>query len=285
MAVILDGKKLRDKLLGELHFRTAKFDKKPKLVVILVGDNPASVIYVNNKRKFAEKAGIDSEIINYPSKVQEDELLNKIKELNEDNSVNGLLVQLPLPKHIDKSKVINTISPMKDVDCFTAVNCGKLFTGEKPYVFPCTPKGILLLLDEYNIDVEGKHVVIVGRSNIVGKPLSVMMLNRNATVTICHSKTENLSQITKTADILVSAVGKKIIEDSMMKVDGIMIDVGIFKDENGKTRGDVDFEKVSKIASYITPVPGGVGPMTIASLMINTVELFELQNKRSLGVQ
>ena len=273
MAVILDGKKLRDKLLDELHLRTAKFDKKPKLVVILVGDNPASVIYVNNKRKFAEKAGIDSEIINYPSKVQEDELLNKIKELNEDNSVNGLLVQLPLPKHIDKSKVINTISPMKDVDCFTAVNCGKLFTGEKPYVFPCTPKGILLLLDEYNIELDGKNVVVVGRSNLVGKPVAQMLLKRNATVTMCHSHTKNLSEITKTADIVVSAVGKNVIGEKMLKSNCVVIDVGIFRDENGKLSGDVDFENVSKISAYISPVPGGVGPMTIASLMLNTVEL------------
>lgn len=281
MAVILDGKKLRDKLLEGLKSRIERFDKKPSLVVILAGDNPASQIYVNNKKKTAEKLGINSTVINYPSNVTETELLDKIDELNKDDSVNAILVQLPLPAHINKIKIINAISPLKDVDGFTTENSGKLFTGQKPYVYPCTPKGILLLLDEYNIELEGKHAVIVGRSNIVGKPLSIMLLNRNATVTVCHSKTKNLADITKTADVLISAAGEKLIEDSMMKVDSVMIDVGIFKDENGKTRGDADFESVSKIASYISPVPGGVGPMTIASLMLNTVELFELQNKRS----
>lgn len=281
MAVILDGKKLRDKLLEGLKSRIEEFDKKPSLVVILAGDNPASQIYVNNKKKTAEKLGINSTVINYPSNVTETELLDKIDELNKDDSVNAILVQLPLPAHINKIKIINAISPLKDVDGFTTENSGKLFTGQKPYVYPCTPKGILLLLDEYNIELEGKHAVIVGRSNIVGKPLSIMLLNRNATVTVCHSKTKNLADITKTADVLISAAGEKLIEDSMMKVDSVMIDVGIFKDENGKTRGDADFESVSKIASYISPVPGGVGPMTITSLMLNTVELFELQNKRS----
>lgn len=281
MAVILDGKKLRDKLLGQLKLRIDGYTKKPSLVVILCGDDPASQIYVNNKKKTAEKLGIVSTVINYPYEVTEAELLAKINELNNDDSVNAILVQLPLPEHIDKSKVINAISPVKDVDGFTIENSGKLFTGQKPYVYPCTPKGILLLLDEYQIELEGKHVVIVGRSNIVGKPLSIMMLDRNATVTICHSRTRNLSDIIKTADVLVSAVGEKLIEDSMMKVNSIVVDVGIFKDENGKTRGDVDFENVSKIVSHISPVPGGVGPMTIASLMINTVELFDLQNKRS----
>lgn len=279
MAVILDGKKLRDKLLGELKLRVDKFDKKPSLAVILAGDDPASRIYVNNKKKTAEKYGINSQVLNYPASVSEEELLKKIAELNSDDNINAILVQLPLPKHIDKFKIINAILPIKDVDGFTAENSGKLFTGQKPYVYPCTPKGILLLLDEYNIELEGKHVVVVGRSNIVGKPMAIMMLNRNATVTVCHSRTKNLSEIIKTADVLVSAVGEKLIEDVMMKEDSIMVDVGIFKDENGKTRGDADFESVSKVVSYISPVPGGVGPMTIASLMLNTVELFELQNK------
>ena len=285
MTTILDGKALRDKILGELKLKIEEYQKKPKLAVILVGENPASQIYVNNKKKMAEKIGINSEIITYPSNVSENELLDKIQQLNADETVNAILVQLPLPIHIDKLKVINAINPIKDVDGFTVENTGKLLCGEQPFVYPCTPKGILLLLDEYKINPEGKHVVIVGRSNIVGKPLSVMMLNRNATVTVCHSKTKDLSEITKTADILISAVGEKLIEDSMMKVDSIIIDVGIFKDENNKTREDVDFENVSKKASYITPVPGGVGPMTIASLMLNTFELFEIQNKRSLGIQ
>ncbi len=275
MAEIIDGKKLRDKILDNLKLKIDGFDKKPKLVVILVGDNPASKIYVNNKKKMAEKVGIISEVINYPSSISEKELLVKIEELNKDEAVTAILVQLPLPEHISKENVMNTIAPEKDVDGFTPYNFGKLFSGEAPMVYPCTPKGILLLLDEYGVSLEGKHVVIVGRSNIVGRPLSQMILNRNATVTVCHSHTKNLSEITKTADVLISAVGKNIIEGKMIKSGCVVIDVGIFKDENGKTRGDVDFENVSKSASYITPVPGGVGPMTIASLMLNTVELFE----------
>ncbi len=275
MTTILDGKKLRDKIIENLKAKVDTFEEKPTLVVILVGENPASKIYVNNKKKMAEKIGIHSEVINYPANITEAELLNKIEELNNNKKVTAILVQLPLPKHISKDNVMNKIIPSKDVDGFTPYNFGKLFSGETPTVYPCTPKGILLLLDEYNIEIEGKHVVIVGRSNIVGKPLSQMMLNKNATVTICHSHTKNLSQITKTADILVSAVGKNIIEGEMLKTDCVIVDVGIFKDENGKTRGDVDFESASKIASFISPVPGGVGPMTIASLMLNTVELFE----------
>ena len=277
MATILDGKKLRDKILTELKEKIDKYEKKPTLVVILVGENPASQIYVNNKKKTAEKIGINSIVINYPENITEKELLNKIDELNNDKKVNAILVQLPLPKHISKENIINAIDPKKDVDGFTPYNFGKLFSGEKPYVYPCTPKGIMLLLDEYNIEIAGKNVVIVGRSNIVGKPLSQMMLNKNATVTICHSHTENLPEITKTADIIISAVGKNIIEgEKMLKSGCVVVDVGIFKDSTGRTRGDVDFENASKIASYISPVPGGVGPMTITSLMLNTVELFEI---------
>ncbi len=280
MTTILDGKKLKEKILSDLKIKIEGFEKKPSLTVILVGNDPASRIYVNNKKITAEKIGINSDIITYPSSVSEDELLEKIHELNKDDNVDAILVQLPLPEHISKEKVINMINPQKDVDGFTPYNFGKLFSGEKPFVYPCTPKGILLLLDEYNIELEGKHVVIVGRSNIVGKPLSQMMLNRNATVTICHSHTKNLSDITKTADILVSAVGENIIEEKMLKSGCVVVDVGIFKDATGRTRGDVDFENVSKITSYISPVPGGVGPMTITSLMLNTVELFENSNKR-----
>lgn len=277
MATILDGKKLRDKILTELKEKIDKYEKKPTLVVILVGENPASQIYVNNKKKTAEKIGINSIVINYPENITEKELLNKIDELNNDKKVTAILVQLPLPKHISKENIINAIDPKKDVDGFTPYNFGKLFSGEKPYVYPCTPKGILLLLDEYNIEIAGKNVVIVGRSNIVGKPLSQMMLNKNATVTICHSHTENLPEITKTADIIISAVGKNIIEgEKMLKSGCVVVDVGIFKDSTGRTRGDVDFERASKIASFISPVPGGVGPMTITSLMLNTVELFEI---------
>lgn len=278
MAIILDGKKLRDKLLADLKIRIERLERKPTLAVVLVGDDPASQIYVNNKKKAAENVGIKSIIINMPSTTGETELVHKIQALNNDNNVTAILVQLPLPKHINKNNIINSISPQKDADGFTTANFGLLFSGQKPYVYPCTPKGILLLLDEYNINLEGKHVVIIGRSNIVGRPLSQMMLDRNATVTICHSRTQNLANITKTADVLISAVGEKIIEENMLKSDCIVVDVGIFKDETGKTRGDVDFENVSKIASYITPVPGGVGPMTITSLMLNTVELYNLQH-------
>ena len=278
MAIILDGKKLRDKILADLKIRVERLERKPTLAVVLVGDDPASQIYVNNKKKAAENVGIKSIIINMPSTTGETELVHKIQALNNDNNVTAILVQLPLPKHINKNNIINSISPQKDADGFTTANFGLLFSGQKPYVYPCTPKGILLLLDEYNINLEGKHVVIIGRSNIVGRPLSQMMLDRNATVTICHSRTQNLTNITKTADVLISAVGEKIIEENMLKSDCIVVDVGIFKDETGKTRGDVDFENVSKIASYITPVPGGVGPMTIASLMLNTVELYNLQH-------
>lgn len=274
MAEILDGKKLREKILDELKLKVESFTQKPSLVVILVGENPASKIYVNNKKKTAQNLGINSEVINYPSNMTEQELLNKIEELNNDKNVTAILVQLPLPEHISKENVINAISPLKDVDGFTPYNFGKLFSGSEPIVYPCTPKGILLLLDEYKIELEGKHAVIVGRSNIVGRPLSQMLLNRNATVTVCHSRTKNLSDIIKTADIVVSAAGKNVIKGEMLKSGCVVVDVGIFKDENGKTRGDVDFETSSKVASYISPVPGGVGPMTIASLMLNTVELF-----------
>lgn len=277
MAVILDGKKLKEKILAQLKQKVEKLSAKPTLAVILAGDNPASKIYVNNKKKTAQNLGINSVVFEYPENVTEKEIIEKIDELNNDKSTTAILVQLPLPRGISAKNVIEKIAPEKDVDGFTPYNFGKLFSGEVPIVYPCTPKGILLLLDEYTIEIEGKHVVIVGRSNIVGRPLSQMMLNRNATVTVCHSRTKNLAEITKTADILVSAAGKNIIEEKMLKSGCVVVDVGIFKDENGKTRGDVDFENVSKIASYISPVPGGVGAMTIASLMLNTVELFEKQ--------
>ncbi len=275
MTVILDGKSLKNKILEEIKSHLSKSNNKPTLVVILVGENQASKIYVNNKKKTAENIGINSIVINYPEDIEESILIKKIEELNEDRTITAILVQLPLPEHIDKNKVINSISPKKDVDGFTPYNFGRLFAGEEPYVYPCTPRGIIRLLDEYKIPIEGKHAVIVGRSNIVGKPLSQMLLNRNATVTICHSKTKNLAEITKTADILISAVGGKIIGKNMLKSGCVVIDVGIFKDENGKTRGDIDFENSFSVASYISPVPGGVGPMTIAMLMSNTVELFE----------
>ena len=280
MAIILDGKKLRDKIFENLKQRLNNMSEKPTLAVILVGENPASQIYVRNKKKTAENLGIYSIVINYPSNISEKILLDKIQELNNDNKITAILVQLPLPKHIDKFKIIDAIAPEKDVDGLTPYNSGKLFSGEEPYVYPCTPKGILLLLDEYNIELEGKHVVVIGRSNLVGKPVAQMLLNRNATVTMCHSHTKNLSDITKTADIVVSAVGKNIIGEKMLKSNWVVVDVGIFKDVNGKICGDVDFASASKIAAYISPVPGGVGPMTIASLMLNTVELADSKRLR-----
>lgn len=275
MTVILDGKQLRDKVLAGLKIRLEQFKKKPTLVVILVGDNDASKIYVNNKKKTAETLGINSIVLNYPADVEEKILLSKIEELNKDEDVTAILVQLPLPQHIDKFKIINAISPKKDVDGFTPENFGKLFAGEEPYVYPCTPRGILLLLSEYDINLAGKHAVIIGRSNIVGKPLSQMLLRLNSTVTVCHSHTKNLAEIVKTADIVISAVGSKVVDKTMLKQGCVVIDVGIFKDEYGKTRGDVDYIGALEKASFITPVPGGVGPMTIAMLMSNTVELFE----------
>lgn len=275
MAIIIDGKYVAEKITEQLKQKVSLMQTKPHLAVIQVGDNPASSLYVNLKKKKAEEIGIISTVINLNENIEEKELIRIIQELNKDNSIHAILVQLPLPKHINENKIIKTISAQKDVDGFTAQNTGDLLNGIIPKAYPCTPKGVLKLLKEYNIEIQGKHAVIVGRSNIVGKPLAIMLLNENATVTICHSKTKNLKEITKQADILISAVGKKIIYKDMVKPDSVVIDVGIFKDENGKTTGDVDFENVKDIASYITPVPKGVGPMTIACLMENTIELFE----------
>ncbi len=275
--IILDGKKLRDKILADLKIRLDAMPVKPTLAVILVGDDPASEIYVNNKQKTAQNLGINSVVLKYPAQLSENELLEKINELNNDTAVSAILVQLPLPAHIDKNKIINAICPAKDVDGLTAQNLGLLFSGQTPMVFPATPRGILLLLDEYKIEIEGKHVVVIGRSNLVGKPVSQMMLARNATVTTCHSYTKNLADITKSADIVVCAIGEKIITNSMLKSGCVVVDVGISLDSSGKVTGDVEFEGASKIASYITPVPGGVGPMTIAALMLNTVDLLAAQ--------
>ena len=271
--MILDGKKLKEKLLKDLKIQVDKMNKKPSLAVILVGDNPASRIYVNNKKKTAESLGIISRVFEYDSNVSEAELMKKIQELNKDSNINAILVQLPLPAGINKDKIINTIDPKKDVDGLTNYNLGKLFSGGEPYVYPCTPKGILRLLDEYNIEIDGKHAVVIGRSNLVGKPVAQLLLRRNATVTTCHSHTKNLADIIKTADIVISAVGENIIRGKMLKPGCVVVDVGIFKDSNGRISGDVAFDECSQIARYISPVPGGVGPMTIASLMLNTVEL------------
>lgn len=277
MAIIIDGKQIAENITEELKLEVSKMKKKPHLAVIQVGDNPASNIYVNLKNKKAEAIGITSSIIKYPQTITEAELIAKIEEINKDNNINAVLVQLPLPEHINKTHIIKAIAPNKDVDGFTAQNSGDLLNGITPMAYPCTPKGVLRLLKEYKIEISGKHAVIVGRSNIVGKPLAIMLLNENATVTVCHSKTQNLSTITKQADILISAVGKKIIFKDMIKQNAVVIDVGIFKDENNKTTGDVDFENVKEVASYITPVPKGVGPMTIAMLMENTIELTKQQ--------
>ena len=272
--ILLDGKKVSERVLDDVKERVEHLDKKPFLNVILVGNNPASIIYVNNKRKAAEKIGIRTNIIEFACDVDEKTLLDTIDELNKDNSVTGIMVQLPLPEHINKNNVIKSILPQKDVDGFHPENVGKMVLGLEPYFYPATPQGILMLLDEYKINPEGKHAVVIGRSNIVGKPMSQMLLNRNATVTVCHSYTPNLDEIIKTADILISAVGKKIVRCKMVKKNSVVIDVGIFRDANGKLTGDVDFDIVSSSCGFISPVPGGVGPMTIASLMYNASKVY-----------
>jgi methylenetetrahydrofolate dehydrogenase (NADP+)/methenyltetrahydrofolate cyclohydrolase len=276
MAIILDGKKTSAEILEKLAEDIKKYDRKPSLAVILVGNDAASELYVGMKQKKAEKLGITSSLIKLPSDTDEKTLLNEIEKLNLDDKVDAILVQFPLPSQIDKKKVFEVISPLKDVDGFTTENVGRLVLGIKPYATACTPRGILTLLDAYNIEIGGKHVVIIGRSEIVGKPLSQLMLQRNATVTVCHSHTQNLADITKTADILISAVGESnLIRRHMIKNKSVIVDVGVSK-INGKTVGDVDFEAVLDVASYITPCIGGVGPMTIATLMQNTFDLFKL---------
>ena len=270
--IILDGKKTANKILQKVSDSLIG-KPKPHLCVILVGSNPASTIYVRNKEKTAEKIGIQTTIINYPETVTEDEVLNKIDELNKNLQITGILVQLPLPQHIDNKKIIKAISPLKDVDGFTPENVGRLATGLEPYFYPATPQGVIMLLDEYNIDIDGKDAVVIGRSNIVGKPMAQMLLKRNATVTICHSYTKNLDDKIKTADIIVSAVGKQIVRCKMVNKP-VLVDVGIHKDSEGRLCGDVDFKNVAETTGYISPVPGGVGPMTIASLMFNASKIY-----------
>lgn len=273
MTTILDGKKLSQKILDELAVEIEASEKKPSLVVMLVGEDPASQLYVGMKEKTALKIGMKSTVLRYPHDTDEKTILDKIEEINNDKDIDALLVQLPLPRHICEQKIIQAILPEKDVDGITPFNIGRISIGVEPYAYPCTPKGILKILDEYKIDIDGKNVVVVGRSNILGKPVAQMLLNRNATVTICHSHTKNLSEITKTADILVAAVGKpKFIKKEMIKPNCAIIDAGTSK-VDGKTVGDVDFENLSELTSYITPVPGGVGPMTIAVLMQNAYEM------------
>ena len=276
--MILDGKKVANEILEEIKEKVAKLDKKPHLAVVLVGNDLASQIYVRNKKKTANMLGITSTVLELPEETKEEVLLNEIKKLNKDSDVTGILVQMPLPKHIDKMKVIMAIDPKKDVDCFTPENVGKLSIGMEPYFYPVTPQGIMILLKRYGIEVAGKHAVIIGRSNIVGKPMMQLLLKNDATVTVCHSKTENLEEIIKTADIVISAVGKKVVRCKMVKNKAVFVDVGISRDTNGKLTGDLNweldfknFDEVLEYFEYISPVPGGVGPMTIASLMLNVL--------------
>ena len=288
--MILDGKALSNLILEEIKKEVTKLDKKPHLAVILVGNDAASQIYVRNKKKTAQYIGIDSTVIELPEETTEHELIEHIKKLNADSSITGILVQMPLPKHINKDNIICVIDPKKDVDCFTPENIGKLALGLEPYFYPVTPQGILIMLDYYNIPIEGKHVVMVGRSNIVGKPMVQMLLQRDATVTVCHSHTNNLDDIIKTADIIISAVGKKIVNCKLVKPKSVLIDVGISRDSNGKLIGDIDFsefkdtDEILNFVEAFSPVPGGVGPMTIASLMLNTLLFDRTRILRSLGL-
>lgn len=280
MAEIIDGKALRNRILEGLKAEVKNLDKKPFLAVIIVGNDPASKIYVSNKKKTALELGFQSVVIEMPENTPEKVLLEKIEELNKNKEVNAILVQLPLPAHISTERVIETVSPQKDVDCFHPFNTGKIAQNARPFVYPCTPKGIIRLLEEYKIPVAGKNAVVIGRSNIVGRPVAAMLTNLDATVTICHSKTQNLSEITKNADILISAAGTRgLVTADMVKDGAAVFDVGMNRDGNGKLAGDVDFDAVKEKASFITPVPGGVGPMTICTLMTNTFELFRRQNK------
>ncbi|APU71150.1 bifunctional protein FolD [Companilactobacillus crustorum] len=275
---LLEGKKVATALDETMTKRVEDLKKKgitPGLAVILVGDNSASAVYVRNKKRRAEKLGIDFQLIHFEATVSEAELLNKIDELNHDEAIDGFIVQLPVPDHIDEDKVIEAIDPHKDVDGFTPISVGNLWIGT-PLTKPATASGILMMLDHYGVDLDGKNVVIVGRSNIVGKPTAALMLDRNATVTITHSHTKNLKEITSKADVLVVAIGKaKFITQDYVKDQAIVIDVGMDRDENGKLCGDVDFDDVKEKASMMTPVPGGVGPMTITALVDQVIELAE----------
>lgn len=283
MAVIIDGKAtahaVRDTLREEIKAFVEQKNVTPGLAVVIVGSDPASQVYVRNKHKACAEVGIYSEVHALPIETTEDELLLLIDKLNKDANIHGILVQLPLPKHLHAEKVILAIDPKKDVDAFHPQNVGKILIGNFSFV-PCTPAGVMELLKHYKIDPAGKHCVIIGRSNIVGKPQAMLMLKENATVTICHSKTENLAAITKTADILVSSVGHaNFVTADMVKDGAVVIDVGINRTADGKLCGDVDFASVEPHASYITPVPGGVGPMTITMLLKNTLTAAKEQTK------
>lgn len=280
MAEIIDGKTLAKKIRAELKDEVDKLKDKgifPKLAVIMVGDDKASKIYVRNKSKACEEIGIEYEEFLLDGEISMEELLSLIDNLNERKDIHGILLQSPIPKQLDINKAFNRIDSKKDVDGFNPINVGKLVIGQDCFI-SCTPFGVIKMLEEYGVDIEGKNAVVIGRSNIVGKPLAQCLLAKNATVTICHSRTKNIHEITNNADILVAALGKpKYIKDNMVKEGAVVIDVGINRNEEGKIVGDVDFDTVSKKASYITPVPGGVGPMTIAMLMTNVVKAAKLQ--------
>mgnify|MGYP000541662200 FL=1 len=282
--MIIDGKELARKTREKLKIECDNLKKEgilPKLAVIMVGDDKASQIYVKNKSKACQEIGIEFEEYFLGNDIKQEELIELIQKLNLDKSINGILLQSPIPKLLDINEAFRTILPEKDVDGFNPINVGKLCLNQETFV-SCTPYGIMKMFEEYDIDLTGKNVTILGRSNIVGKPLIQCCLNKNATVTVCHSKTKDLKEHTKNADIVISAIGKaKFVTADMIKDGAVVIDVGINRDESGKIVGDVDFEKVSSKASYITPVPGGVGPMTIAMLMNNVIKATKLQNRRS----
>ncbi|OHX57164.1 bifunctional methylenetetrahydrofolate dehydrogenase/methenyltetrahydrofolate cyclohydrolase [Planococcus salinarum] len=273
-AIIIDGKATSLKLKNKISQRVASLASKgiiPGLAVVLIGDNPASHTYVKNKKKTCEALGMRSDLLQFPETLQEDQLLEVISGLNHDPEIHGILVQLPLPAHIDEFNVILAIDPEKDVDGFHPISVGNMMIGREAFL-PCTPHGIMKLLEEYDIDPAGKHAVVIGRSNIVGKPAGQLLLQRDATVTFCHSKTIGLADYTRQADILISAVGRaKFLGKEFIKPGAVVIDVGMNRDDEGKLCGDVDFEDVLETASHVTPVPGGVGPMTIAMLMENTL--------------
>ncbi len=281
MAKIIDGRVVSDMIKDKVAAETAELAQKgikPKLVVIIVGDDGASRTYVNNKKKACERVGFESVEYALPASTTQEELLELIDKLNNDKTVNGILCQLPVPKHIDEEAIIKAISPLKDVDAFHPQNVGHIMIGDYKFL-PCTPAGVMELLKSQNIDIQGKNCVVIGRSNIVGKPMSMLLLQKNGTVTICHSKTQNLKEITKNADILVVAIGiAKFLTADMVKPGAVVIDVGMDRDENNKLCGDVDFESVKEVADYITPVPGGVGLMTVAMLMQNTLTAAKIQN-------
>ena len=283
MAEIIDGKKvsaeLREQIKNEAEEFFEKYGARPGLAVIIVGDDPASKVYVNNKEKACAHVGYYSEVYRLPETTGMDELLALIDRLNNDEKINGILCQLPLPKHLDEEQVILKISPEKDVDAFHPMNTGKIMIGDYDFL-PCTPAGVMKLIESTGTDITGKECVVVGRSNIVGKPQSMLLLQKNGTVTVCHSKTRNLKEVTSRADILVVAIGKAdFITADMIKEGAVVIDVGMNRKADGKLTGDVDFESVSKKASYITPVPGGVGPMTITMLLQNTLTAAKKQLK------